>query len=57
VTELTKEEKDVLHALAELEPATQEEIATMTGLSVAEVQRILAGLKKRGFLGSVDQAE
>jgi DNA-binding MarR family transcriptional regulator len=57
VTELTKEEKDVLQALNDLEPATQEEIATMTGLSVAEVQRILAGLKKRGFLGSLDQAE
>jgi predicted Rossmann fold nucleotide-binding protein DprA/Smf involved in DNA uptake len=54
MTDLSKEEKDVLKALGELEPATIEEIARKTNLTSAAVQKVLAELEKKGLLDSVD---
>jgi hypothetical protein len=52
---LTKDEETVLHALGELQPTTETEVAAFTGLAVKEVKRILTELAKKGFSDSVGE--
>jgi DNA-binding MarR family transcriptional regulator len=57
MAELTNDEKAVLRALGELEPATVEEIAARTRIEVERVRQILKGLSKRGLLTSLEDKE
>lgn len=57
MADLTNEERAVLRALSELEPAPLEDIALRTGLSAERVKEILDGLAKKGLLTSLDKAD
>ena len=57
MSKLTEEERAVLHALSELEPATLEELAVRTGLRPGRLKEILEELAKKGLLCSLDSGE
>jgi DNA-binding IclR family transcriptional regulator len=50
---LSDEEKRVLLALNELEPATLEQIATKSALEPGQIQEVLQKLLKKGLLGQL----
>ncbi len=54
---LNDEEKKVLLALSELEPATLEELAARSGLEHAHVKSVLDGLAKKGLLDELDERD
>jgi len=55
MTHLSEEEKSVLLALSELEPATLEEVARRSGVEAQKLKRILAGLAKKGLLAELGE--
>lgn len=57
MADLNDQERAVLRALGELEPATLHEIASRTGITLQQVQEILDGLAKKGLLSSVEPNE
>ena len=57
MTELTDEEKAVLKALSELEPATLEEISALSGLPTSQVKEILEALSKKRLLDSLNTGD
>lgn len=57
MADLSEQERAVLWALGELEPAPLEEIALLTGLPAPQVKDILDGLAKKGFLTATDANE
>ena len=57
MTDLNDEERRVLEALSELEPATLEEIAFRAELPVPRVKQLLDALAKKGMLDSMDSDE
>jgi sugar-specific transcriptional regulator TrmB len=54
---LSEEEKRILLALSELEPASLEQVSRRSGVDAQKVKWILAGLAKKGLLAEMGEDE